>query len=88
MSSRSFNFEMKKLLDKFTKGKSVELFQNMYPQVRVDESLLMHKVLENMKILCNHVADRRNQRSSNDHLLNFRLNILSCVVPKRKIVKR
>ena len=32
-------------------------------------------------MLCNHVADRRNQRSSNDHLLNFRRSMLSCVVP-------
>ena len=53
VSSRSFNFEMKKLLDKFTKGKAVEFFLKMYPELRDNEYFLNHDVLENLKTLCN-----------------------------------
>ena len=38
ISSRLFNFGMKKLVDKFTKGESVEFFQKMYSELRDDES--------------------------------------------------
>ena len=80
ISSRSFRSKMKKLLDKFTKGKALEFIHKMYPESRGDEFFLNHKVLQDLKHLCNQVSELRSQRRSNEHLLNFRRSIISCVV--------
>ena len=80
ISSRSFSLEMKKLLDKFTNGNALEFVHRMYPESRDDEIFLNHKVLQDLKILNNHVVDLRSQHRSNEHLLNFRRSLFSCVV--------
>ena len=67
ISSRSYSYEMKKLLDKFTNDKALDFFQKMYPEV-ADEEIFKPPVLLDLKTLCNHVADLRRHKKSTEHL--------------------
>ena len=80
VSSTSSSYLMKKLLDRFTNGKAIEFFCNMYAEV-AETQILNHEVSQDLKKLCNHVVELRKQRKSNEHLLNFRRNVVSCFVP-------
>ena len=79
ITSTSYSYEMKKLIDKFTNGNAIEFFIKMYPEA-ADVDILHHKVLQDLKTLCNHIESLRHQHNSNDHLLNFRRSILACFV--------
>lgn len=79
VSSRTYSFEMKKLLDKFTNDEAAAFFYKMYPEV-VGKEILNHPVLLDLKKLCNHIAGLRRRKESNEHLLNFRRSIISCLV--------
>ena len=71
---------MKKLLNKFTNDHAVDFFNKMYQSELIDEHFLSHKVMIDLKTLCNHVADLRRLKKSNAHILNFRRNVISCLV--------
>ena len=79
VSSRSYTFQMKKLLDKFTDGRAVDFIQNQYPGSK-DTDMLRHMVMQDLKLLFNHIRDLRHRKKSNEHLLNFRRSVLSCLV--------
>lgn len=79
VSSRSYTFEMKKLLNKFTHGHAVDFIENKYPKLK-DTDILSSKVMQDLKLLCNHIEALWRQKKSNDHLLNFRRSIISCLV--------
>ena len=47
---------MKKLLDKFTHNQAADFFYILYPESK-DIELLNRKVLQDLKLLCNHIED-------------------------------
>ena len=75
-SSRAYAFQMKKLLDKFPNDEAVEFFREMYPH----DDIINHEILLDLKKLCNHIGELRRNKRSNEHLLNFRRGIISCLV--------
>ena len=79
VSCRSYTFEIKRFLNKFTDGRAVDFIQNQYPGSK-DTDMLRHKVMQDLKLLCNHIRDLRHRKKSNEHLLNFRRSVLSCLV--------
>ena len=77
--SLTYKYEMKKLIDKFTNGQAIEFFMKMYPEV-AEIDILDHQILQDLKVLCNHIANLGKKKSSNYHLQNFRRSVLACFV--------
>ena len=56
ITSSTYTYEMKKLLDKFTHNQAADFFYILYPESK-DIELLNRKVLQDLKLLCNHIED-------------------------------